>query len=232
MIIDIGSLSTAWHVIIAVLLIAFGYLLGSIPTAYFAGKLLKRIDLRHYGSGTVSGSMVYEHVGRWVIVPVGLFDIAKGAIPTWIAVELGLGEWTAVLVGLAAVVGHNWPIFLHFTGGRGLSPYIGMMLVLFPWAAVWLIVFLAIGFFLGDSAPWALGSLFTTPLLIYTLDGPSSGYLAVAGMLLITLAKRLEANRRPLPETPSERRRVIILRLIFDRDIMNHKTWINRRPDS
>jgi glycerol-3-phosphate acyltransferase PlsY len=214
----------------SLLLIVFGYLLGSIPTAYVAGRLIKNIDLRQYGSGTVSGSMVYEHVGRWVVIPVGLFDFAKGAIPPWLGLQLGLGELVSVTAGMAAVLGHNWPLYLSFIGGRGLSPFMGLMLVIFPWGSVWVLAFLGVGFLLGDSAPWALASLLTTPILVFLLDGPVSAIWAVVSMLLITLAKRFEANRRPLPAVKEERRRVILLRLFFDRDIKDHKAWINRRP--
>jgi glycerol-3-phosphate acyltransferase PlsY len=214
------------------LLIASGYLLGSIPTSYLAGRLVRNIDLRQYGSGTVSGSMVYEHVGRWIVVPVGLFDIAKGAFPAWLGLQLGLGEFASVAAGTAAVIGHNWPVYLRFTGGRGLSPYMGMMLVIFPWGTAWLLGFLAVGFLLGDSAPWALSSLLTTPLLVYFMGGPVTVYLAVIAMLIVTLAKRLEANRRPLPPAGKDRRRVILLRALFDRDIRDHQEWIRREPDA
>ena len=216
----------------SVLLVVFGYLLGSIPTSYLAGRLVRNIDLRQYGSGTVSGSMVYEHVGRWIVVPVGLFDIAKGAFPAWLGLQLGLGEYASTAAGTAAVIGHNWPVYLRFTGGRGLSPYMGMMLVIFPWGTAWLLGFLGVGFLLGDSAPWALGSLLTTPLLVYILGGPVSAYLAVVAMLIVTLAKRLEANRRPLPAAGIDRRRVILLRALFDRDIRDHQEWIRREPDA
>jgi len=104
----------------AILIVVLGYLLGSIPLAYIAGRLLKGIDLRQYGSGTVSGSGVYQHVAKWAIVAVGLFDIAKAAFPTWLGLELGLGLSVALAAGLAAVVGHNWPLYLGFKGGRGL----------------------------------------------------------------------------------------------------------------
>jgi len=216
----------------SILLVAFGYLLGSIPTSYLAGRLVRNIDLRQYGSGTVSGSMVYEHVGRWIVVPVGLFDIAKGAFPAWLGLQLGLGEYASTAAGTAAVIGHNWPVYLRFTGGRGLSPYMGMMLVIFPWGTAWLLGFLGVGFLLGDSAPWALGSLLTTPILVYLLGGPESAYLAVVAMLIVTLAKRLEANRRPLPADGKDRRRVIALRALFDRDIRDHQEWIRREPDA
>lgn len=217
---------------VSLLVIIAGYLIGSIPTAYIAARFLKRIDLRQYGSGTVSGSMVYEHVGRLVVVPVGLFDIAKGAFPTWLALQLGLGETSAALAGLAAVLGHNWPIYLGFTGGRGLSPFLGVMLILTPWACLWLLGFLAVGFFIGDSAPFALASLLTLPLLLYYLDSPPASYAATVGMVLITTAKRLEANRRPLPDNPPEKFRVLLRRLVYDRDIRDHRAWINRKPDS
>ena len=67
-----------WSIALFVLLLLFGYLLGSIPSGYLAGKWIKGIDLRNYGSGTVSGSMVWEHVARWAVVPVGQCQIAGG----------------------------------------------------------------------------------------------------------------------------------------------------------
>jgi glycerol-3-phosphate acyltransferase PlsY len=65
--------------------------------------------------------MVWEHTARWAFIPVGLFDIAKTALPAWIGLQLGLGTQVAVAAGLAAAVGHNWPICLRFIGGQGLS---------------------------------------------------------------------------------------------------------------
>jgi glycerol-3-phosphate acyltransferase PlsY len=211
------------------LLIGLAYLLGSIPTAYLVSRWARGIDIRRYGSGTVSGSMVYEHVHRWLVVPVGLFDIFKAAFPTWRGLQLGYGEAGAAASGLAAVAGHNWPLFLKFTGGRGLGSYLGILLVLFPWGDVWLLVFLAIGFTLGDSAPWALAGIASMPVLIWYLDGSGALYWLIGAMLILTLVKRLEANRRPLPPPGPERRRVIWLRLIYDRDIPDHRLWIRRR---
>jgi glycerol-3-phosphate acyltransferase PlsY len=216
---------------LSVMLILAGYLLGSIPTAYLVGRWIKGIDLRQYGSGTVSGSMVWEHVARWAILPVGLFDVAKGAFPTWLALRLGLGMPVAAAAGLAAVAGHNWPIFLGFTGGRGLGTFLGVLLVIFPWGGLWMLVFLAVGWRLGDSAPWALTSLLTLPLLALALGGPKVVLPATGVMLLLTLGKRLEANGRPLPSAGPERRRVILRRLVLDRDIAAHEAWIRRQPN-
>jgi glycerol-3-phosphate acyltransferase PlsY len=215
----------------SILLIACGYLLGSIPTAYLVGKWLKNLDLRRYGSGTVSGSMVFEHVARWAVVPVGLFDMGKAALPAWLGLQLGLGMPVATAAGLAAVAGHNWPVFLRFTGGRGLGTFMGLLLVIFPWGFPWMLAFLTAGWLLGDSAPWALASLVTLPLFARFVGGPVVVIPATGVMLLLTLAKRLEANRRPLPPAGPERRKVIVRRLLLDRDIASHKDWIHRRPD-
>lgn len=91
----------------ALLLIAMGYLMGSIPTSYLAGHWLKGIDLRRYGSGTVSGTGVYYHVSRPAVVAVGVLDIAKVWLPTWLGLRWGLGLGIALAAGLAAMVGHN-----------------------------------------------------------------------------------------------------------------------------
>jgi glycerol-3-phosphate acyltransferase PlsY len=218
-------------IIESALLIVGGYLLGSIPTAYLVGRWMKDLDLRRYGSGTVSGSMVWEHVARWAVVPVGLFDMFKAALPAWLGLRLELGMPVAAAAGLAAVAGHNWPVFLRFTGGRGLGSFLGVLLVIFPWGFPWMLAALTIGWLLGDSAPWALVGLVTLPLWSHVLSGSEIVIPLVGGMLALTLGKRLEANRRPLPPRGPERRRVITLRLFFDRDIASHSDWIRRKPD-
>jgi glycerol-3-phosphate acyltransferase PlsY len=216
------------RILASALLIAGGYLAGSIPTAYLVSQWLRHLDLRDYGSGTVSGSMVYEHVSKWGIVPVGLFDIGKAALPAWVALELGFGVPVVLLAGLAAVVGHNWPLFLQFHGGRGLSTYAGLLVVLFPPGLLWLLGFLVAGWLLGDSAPFALAAMITLPVLANALGGSEAVFVAALAMVVITLIKRLEANRRPLPPPGAERRRVIVLRLFFDRDIADHTGWIRQ----
>jgi glycerol-3-phosphate acyltransferase PlsY len=212
-----------------IFLLLFGYFFGSIPSGYLAGKWIKGIDLRQYGSGTVSGSMVWEHVAKWAVVPVGLFDIFKGAFPTWLGLRLGMGELAAMLAGFAAIVGHNWSIYLNFQGGRGFSPFLGELLVLFPWGLVIVLAGLAIGnIFQNPIFP-----LFTVLLLPFFAqflqDSPIVLWCSL-GMTLITLIKRLEANRRPLPADRIERQRTIIRRLLLDRDIQDHEEWIRQEP--
>jgi glycerol-3-phosphate acyltransferase PlsY len=214
----------------SILLVVGGYLLGSIPFSYLAGKYFKGKDIRQYGSGTVGGSMVYEHVARWLVVPVGFLDILKAAFPVWLGFQLEMGASVSIAAGLAASIGHNWPVFLGFTGGRGLGTFLGIWLVIFPWGFPWMLGFLAVGWRLGDSAPFALLSLVTMPLLARWIGGPQYVLPVSIAMLLITIVKRLEANRRPLPAGGRARREALLRRLVFDRDIASHKEWLKRKP--
>lgn len=223
------NLTLFWSIVLFVLLLLFGYLLGSIPSGYLAGKWIKGIDLRNYGSGTVSSSMVWEHVAKWSVVPVGLFDIFKGVLPAWLGLRLGLGEVAAMLVGFAAIVGHNWPVYLNFHGGRGFSPFLGVLLVLFPWGVLIILAGLAIGKVLGSPAIPLL-VVMSLPIASPSLNGSPVVPWLSAGMTVITIVKRLEANRRPLPADPIERRNVILRRIFLDRDIQDHKSWIQRGP--
>jgi glycerol-3-phosphate acyltransferase PlsY len=215
----------------SILLILFGYLFGSIPTSYIAGRLMRNIDLRQYGSGTVSGSGVYEHVAKWAVVPVGLFDLSKAVLPPWLGLHFDLSPYVAAAAGLAAIIGHNWPIFLNFTGGRGIGTMLGLWAILYWPAALWLFIPLAIGWALGDSAPWAIASLITLPLFSHFAGGPDVAIPTGVAMLLITIIKRIEANRRPLPPPGPERRKVFLHRLFLDRDIRPHREWLERTPD-
>jgi acyl-phosphate glycerol 3-phosphate acyltransferase len=215
----------------SILLIAGSYLLGSLSPTYLIGHWLGGKDLRQYGSGSLGGSMVYEHVGKWAVVPVALFDILKATLPAALGLWLGLGETVSAIAGLAAATGHNWSIFLRFYGGRGMGTFAGAWLAIWPWGLVWMAALIGIGWRLGDSAPWLLVSLLTLPLLSLLLGGPDIVAPLSGAMILIALAKRLEANRRPLPPPGPERWQVILRRLFLDRDIADHKAWIDQQPD-
>ena len=212
-----------------ILFLLGSYLFGSIPTAYLTVRLLKGADVRDYGSGSVGGSNAGTATSRWMIVPVGIIDIIKGAIPTLLALEvLDLGLAAAVAAGLMATMGHNWSIFLGFTGGRGLSTMAGTLLVVFPQGALFLFICIIVSFLLGSTAGSTIG-LLGLPLVSIFLDQPTAITWGCMAMILITFLKRLEANRRPLPEG-DERWPTIWRRLWLDRDIADHQKWLSQRP--
>src|SRR4030042_894841 len=110
------------------LIVLSGYLIGSIPTAYIAGHLLKGRDIRHMGDANMGAANVFRQLGAKAGVVVGIIDAGKGALAILIAQAAGLPLVTVLSTGVAAVVGHNWPIFIGFRGGRGESTTIGVLL--------------------------------------------------------------------------------------------------------
>ncbi len=118
---------------------AIGYLLGSIPSGLLAGRLARGIDVREFGSGKTGFTNVLRTVGpRWGVV-VLVADLAKGAIPVVIARVLTDEPYVQTVAGLAAAIGHDWPIFAGFSGGRGVAASFGAALAMNPIAAAALI---------------------------------------------------------------------------------------------
>lgn len=150
----------------SVIAIVIAYLLGSIPSAYYAGKWVKGIDLRTVGSGNLGFTNALRILGWKWSIPVLIFDIMKGSLAVLIAMVLNppplepfiyhlMGtepsitvaqEITIILSGLAAILGHNWTIFLGFKGGgKGVATTAGVFLALTPIPfLITLTVFLAV----------------------------------------------------------------------------------------
>jgi len=116
----------AWLIIIS------GYLLGSIPTAYIAGILLKGKDIRKLGDGNVGAANAFHKLGARTGLAVGILDAGKGIIAILIAQAADISQPAILATGVATVIGHNWPIFLSFRGGRGECTTIGVLLTLIP----------------------------------------------------------------------------------------------------
>ncbi len=114
------------------LAIVLGYLLGSIPSAYLATRWASGGDIRRLGGGNVGGLNVFREIGVWPALAAGIVDVGKGAAAVAIA-QWGLKapEAYVLLAGLAAVVGHNWMVWLKFSGGKGMGAAIGALAVLF-----------------------------------------------------------------------------------------------------
>jgi len=108
------------------------YLLGSIPSAYIVGHLVKGIDIREVGDRNMGAANTFREIGPWAGITVGAVDISKGALAVLVARWASLSDSAVLLTGLAAVVGHNWPVALQFRGGRGVSTTVGVLLMLMP----------------------------------------------------------------------------------------------------
>src|SRR3990172_9853724 len=114
-----------------ILALLIAYLFGSIPFAQIIAKWVKGTDLHKVGSHNIGARNLTKNVGLgWGILGL-LLDAAKGAAAVWVAVALGIRFPAYLLAGLAAVAGHNWPVWLRFRGGKGLATAFGT----FVWLA-------------------------------------------------------------------------------------------------
>jgi len=112
------------------LIVLLGYFLGSIPTAYIAGRLLKGGDIRQMGDGNMGAANAFRQLGAKVGITVFFIDAGKGALAILIAQTANIPQAAVLLTGAAAVAGHNWPVFIGFRGGQGESTAIGVLLTL------------------------------------------------------------------------------------------------------
>ena len=118
-----------------------GYLLGAIPTGLIVGRVARGIDIREYGSGRTGFTNVLRTVGvRWGVVAL-IGDLAKGVAPVLIARLLAGDPYILMTAGLAAAVGHDWPVFAGFQGGRGVATSFGAALAMSPVPAAALVPF-------------------------------------------------------------------------------------------
>jgi glycerol-3-phosphate acyltransferase PlsY len=134
-----------WLIWIALLI--GGYLVGSIPSAFILVKLKNGVDIRRFGSGNVGTTNTVRAAGHFMGALVFIFDVAKGAIPTLIGMIFS--QELALVAGLAAFIGHIWPIWLSFKGGKGVATGFGVALAVNPLLALIII------------ASWFLVSLIT-----------------------------------------------------------------------
>jgi len=158
-----------------ILAIIIAYLSGSIPSAYIAGRLVKGVDIRQVGGGNVGAVNTMREIGTVAGFSVLFADIAKGAIAVLIAQWLGLSLIWVFIVGLAAVVGHIWPVWLRFKGGKGAATTMGVLLALAPIEFAISFGMMVIVVLLTSNMRLAIGiGLAFLPLIIWLLGGEVS----------------------------------------------------------
>jgi acyl phosphate:glycerol-3-phosphate acyltransferase len=119
-------------------LVALAYLLGSVPSGWLVMKIYRNQDVRKLGSGNIGAANVFRAGGPGAFAATLIADGLKGFIPVMLGIVLGLGgdEIGLALIGLAAVIGHTWPLYLGFRGGKGVATSGGVLLALAPVALV------------------------------------------------------------------------------------------------
>jgi acyl phosphate:glycerol-3-phosphate acyltransferase len=193
------------NIILLTIVIILAYLLGSIPTAVWIGKAFHKVDVREHGSGNAGATNVIRVLGWKSGIPVLVIDMAKGWTAAMLPVFFNLaGHGTALLTniqivtGVAAIIGHIFPLFAGFRGGKGVAAIAGAMLAIYPLLSlaclgIFLLVIIISGIVsvssltAGIAFPVLLFTVFETPSLIFKIF---SVLIAVA--LIITHRKNIK----------------------------------------
>ena len=164
-------------------LLVLAYLIGATPTSYLAGRLGRGIDLRQHGSKNLGATNVYRVLGWGYAIPVGLFDLGKGALPVVLLSPRANGPgWLTVALGIAAVLGHVYSPYVRFKGGKGVATAAGMFLALAPLA-------------LAISLPIWGATLFPLWVRLTEPDAPYTFWASVVLALLIAYSHRGNIRR-------------------------------------
>ena len=119
-----------------IILISIGYILGSVPIGLLMGRAVKGIDLRKLGSGKMGATNVLRTVGRPAAIAVLALDTSKTVAAVLIARIISDSPGPEVAAALSVQIGHNWPVFSRFKGGRGTAPGLGGLIIFSPWATL------------------------------------------------------------------------------------------------
>jgi glycerol-3-phosphate acyltransferase PlsY len=217
------------------ILIVTAYLLGSIPMSFLVART-RGIDLRKQGSLQVGGGNLWRTTSRTFGLLVGIFDFLKGAVMVFCAWEWGLDAGLQLFVGMGTIIGHNWPLFLKFHGGRGIATTLGIIILLpiingdvtyWPLIACAVVGVGSLMFFRRTPVPVLL-SLISMPIVSAAVREPLLVSLGYTAILLIAVIKRLIA------QASTEKRQnslgeLLLNRFLFDRDIRNRAEWVHRK---
>ena len=223
-------------VIFAILVFIGSYLIGSIPLTWLLVKIFKGKDLHEHGSGNVGASNAYATTKSLPLTIVGgLFDLTKGFLCMWIVAKIGMPVYLQVLAGIGAILGHNYSVFLKFSGGRGVLTTVGVLFYFSPWIGIGAVL-LALAF-----APFhqlALGTIiaaFSSVLVIilfpwlFNYDDDAMFWYGIGALLVfaIMIIRRLIAKRTALSKD-EPLWHILLCRMLFDRDITNREAWITQ----
>lgn len=196
------------------LMLLAAYLLGSIPFAQVLARV-HGVDLRRAGTGNVGAGNLKRTVGAGWALAAGVLDGLKGLVPVWLSLRYGgFGPGAAGLVGLSAVVGHNWSLFMRGRSGRGLATAFGLIVALHPPLAIWTTGWAVAGWKIGGGMAgffgWGL-----LPIVSIALGGPITESLLILLLATVLIGRRMQGNPGDLMD-----RRSMMRRAIYDRDLV------------
>jgi len=197
--------------------------------AYLVAKYRFKQDIRKFGSGQVGGSNLFRSFSKKYGVLVAVYDIFKGIIMVLLAWLLGMDVWMQVAIGLAVIIGHNWPVFLKFNAGRGLASTVGVAFVLFPMGIPSFLIFALITLFVGSSPLPMLLAIASLPLTSLAMGESLSLTIGLSILWLLMVIRRLSAPKTERSKLVSKKQ-LYINRFLFDRDIRDAKAWIFHKP--
>jgi glycerol-3-phosphate acyltransferase PlsY len=208
-------------VLAGILAIVIGYLLGSIPFAYIAARRARGVDIREVGGGNVGTLNVMREVGTTVGIFVYLADVAKGSLAVLVAQWLGAPLLWVFAAGLAALIGHSWPVWLKFRGGQGLATGMGVLVVLVPIEFGISFAIIVILMFITSNARFSSAvGLALLPVTVWLFGGELSLIIYSIVIPLFAVLKALSRIKSDL-SSPEGRKGFII-----DRE---YKPWQKKR---
>ena len=197
-----------WDGLTWLLVFLAAYLIGGIPTAYLAGRILMGRDIRDLGDRNAGAANVFRNVGPRAGLAVGAFDIAKGGFAVALA-RLALDSDAAGMVsGVLVVAGHNWPVFLRLRGGRGAATAVGVLLATLPWLALPLGIASLVVLWFTRKAILSLGFfLILLPVLawwpVFEYSNSQAGY-ALLIPIMVGICHVVSVKRTALPGLEGE----------------------------
>lgn len=184
-------------------MVLIAYLLGSIPTSVWIGKTFYNIDVREFGSGNAGATNTFRVLGKNAGIPVLIIDILKGTLAVALAYISGYEKGSAEFVnleiglGIAALIGHIFPVFAGFRGGKGVATILGIVICIVPVAcSLALLVFLAVLFTTRFVSLSSMLAGISFPLFLNFIAGNTNPVLTifsivVAAILIITHRKNI-----------------------------------------
>jgi glycerol-3-phosphate acyltransferase PlsY len=207
---------TAQTLYIALAIIC-AYLVGSFPSAYIVARLRKGIDIREVGSRNMGAMNVFYKIGFWSGLLVLAMDIGKGAGAVALARWLGVPMIAQFFAGAAAVVGHGFPVFLKFRGGKGGATVIGILAFLMPWGIPFYLAIFGLGLLLTHYATLSYSVAFLCFPFVAWLKYHSLELVAFSIGILLLIVTRYIPRVKEMRTAGGSWRRVFLRRNLKDR---------------